>query len=116
MGKVMNVDVMVPSLREVTEFLVKQSTSVELFGSIPIGSTAIVCLECLGDGTDFLLHANEDAEAIECRNDAYTSWDEIYMADTDVELRAVAHRMISRVRDSLEEEVRDENFSNLSRR
>ena len=103
MGKVMNVDVMVPSLREVTEFLVKQSTSVELFGSIPIGSTAVVCLECLGDGRGFLLHANEDADGIECEEDTRVSWDEIYMADTDVELRAVAHRMISCVRDSLEE-------------
>ena len=103
MRNVMNVDVIVPSLREVTEFLVKQSTSVELFGSIPIGSTAVVCLECLGDGTGFLLHANEDADGIECEEDTLVSWAEVYFGDTDVELRAVAHRMISRVRDSLEE-------------
>lgn len=90
----------VPTLKEVIEFLQKQSLNARLFNCVPIGTAAIVCLECTVDG--YTLHANADGEDIDCARGAYEGWDEIYLADSDADLRTCAHRMISFVRDSID--------------
>ncbi len=98
----------VPTLMDVMEFLRKQSMSQELFNCIPIGTAAIVCLECTVDG--WTLHASVDGDDIDCKNDAtFVAWGEIYLVDSNADLRACAHRMISCVRDEMEKEY--ENFA-----
>ncbi len=93
--------VVVPTLVEVIEFLKKQSVNMKLFNCVPIGTSALVCLECLPDGAGYTLHASADEEGIECVNEAYEAWDELYLSDSNAELRATAHRLISTVRDAL---------------
>ncbi len=93
--------VVVPTLTEMITFLVKQSVNMRLFNCVPIGTAALVCLECLPDGSGYILHASADEEDIECTIDAYEAWDEFYLSDSNAELRAIAHRMISTVRDAL---------------
>ena len=95
------VEVVVPTLKELVEFLLKKSTKMDLFDCVPIGTAALVCLECLPDGSSYLLHASVDENDIECHEGAYTSWDELYLADTDAELMATAYRMITTVRDAI---------------
>lgn len=93
----------IPTLTEVVEFLRKQSYNVRLFNGVPIGTAAIVCLECTADG--WTLHASCDRDDIDCVTEAYEAWDELYLADTHAELRATAHRMISTVRDGILKEI-----------
>lgn len=93
--------IVVPTLAEMIEFLKKQSVNMRLFNCVPIGTAALVCLECSPDGLGYTLYASADGEDIECVSEAYTAWDEIYLSDSNAELRAIAHRLISTVRDAL---------------
>ncbi len=93
--------VIVPTLKEVIVSLKKQSVNMRLFNCVAIGTAALVCLECLPDGSGYLLHASADKENIECTVGAYEAWDEIYLSDSNTELRAIAHRMINTVRDAI---------------
>lgn len=98
----------IPTLLEVIEFLREQSVNARLFSGVPIGTGAIVCLECTVDG--WTLHASCDRDDIDCASEAYEAWDELYLADTNAELRATAHRMISTIRDGI---MADENFQKM---
>jgi len=92
----------VPTMKEVIEFLRDKSSNMRLFASIPIGMAALVCLECSVDGWG--LHASADGGDIDCATGAYEGWDEIYLSDTDAELRGTAHHMLSVIHDAIEDD------------
>lgn len=100
--KASQVYIIVPTLKELIEFLGKQSMDMNLFDCIPIGTPAVVCLECWRNGSSYLLHASVDENDIECHEDALESWDRLYLADSDAEIRGIAYRMITTVRDAIE--------------
>lgn len=92
-------DILVPTLKEVIEFLRKQSLSHSLFNSVPIGTAALVCLECTKVG--YTLHASSDEDDIICDPLSYEGWGTLYLADSDAELRETAHRIISTVAEQI---------------
>ena len=90
----------VPTLKELLVKLKKISLDFALFSEIPIGCGAYVVLTCTDLTYDVL--ASSDPDEIETPRDRYESCDEVYLADTDAELRATAHRMLTFVNDSIE--------------
>ena len=90
-------EIYVPSLKKVIEELRKLSHT-HLFSTVPIGEPATVYLRCDESGYEMCATGCEDDIDL---GEGYEALGQLYLGDTEAELRACAHRLLTTVRDAL---------------
>ena len=93
----------VPTLKEVIENL-RKFNCISLFSTVPIGEPATIYLRCDDDG--YMMYATgsqDDIDELVNDEEGYEAWDELYIGDTEAELRACAHRLLTTMRDAMVE-------------